>query len=83
MPQNMSFWSNWVDMVHSLQKISKQFRLVNLCIIGTCSASFATTFCSNKTVRNDPKHEFSVQWSGSGTFILKILEATSFGEFVR
>jgi hypothetical protein len=43
-PQNMSFGSNLVDRVHSLRKISKQLRLANLCIIGTCSASFATTF---------------------------------------
>jgi hypothetical protein len=27
--------------------------------------------CSNETVRNAPKHEFWVQWSGSGAFVAK------------
>jgi hypothetical protein len=26
---------------------------------------------SNEAVRNDPKHEFLVQWSGSGAFDVK------------
>jgi hypothetical protein len=34
-------------------------------------------------VRNAPKYEFSVEWSGSGAFISKNLEATSFSELVR
>jgi hypothetical protein len=44
MPQNISFGSNGVDEVRSLAKILKQLRLPNLCVNGTCSASFATTF---------------------------------------
>jgi hypothetical protein len=40
-------------------------------------------WCSNETVRNTPKHEFWVQWSGSGAFVLKNFEATSFSELVR
>jgi hypothetical protein len=28
--------------------------------------------CSNETVQNAPKHEFWVQWSGSGAFVAKI-----------
>jgi hypothetical protein len=39
--------------------------------------------CSNKTVQNAPKHEFSVQWSGSGAFVAKNSDATSFTELVR
>jgi hypothetical protein len=39
--------------------------------------------CNNETVRNAPKHEFWVQWSGSGAFIAKISDATSFSELVR
>jgi hypothetical protein len=27
--------------------------------------------CRNETVRNVPKHEFWVQWSGSGAFVAK------------
>jgi hypothetical protein len=34
-------------------------------------------------VRNTPKHEFWVQWSGSGAFVAKYVEATSFSELVR
>jgi hypothetical protein len=43
-PQNMSFGSNGVDWVHSLRKYATQLRLANLCVNGTCSASFATIF---------------------------------------
>jgi hypothetical protein len=38
---------------------------------------------SNETVRNAPNHEFCVQWSGSGAFIAKNANATSFSELVR
>jgi hypothetical protein len=31
-------------------------------------------------VRNAPKHEFWVQWSGSGAFVAKNANATSFSE---
>jgi lipoate synthase len=44
MPQNMSFGSNGVDQVRQLRKILKQLRLANLCVEGTCSANFASTF---------------------------------------
>jgi hypothetical protein len=39
--------------------------------------------CSNETVRNAPKHEFWVQWSGSGAFIAKFSDVTWFSELVR
>jgi hypothetical protein len=39
--------------------------------------------CSNETVRNIPKHEFWVQWSGSGAFVAKNSDTTSFSELVR
>jgi hypothetical protein len=39
--------------------------------------------CSNETVRNDPKLEFWVQWSGSGAFVAKKTIATSFSELVH
>jgi hypothetical protein len=38
---------------------------------------------SNETVRNAPKHEFWVQWSGSGAFVAKNSGSTSFSELVR
>jgi hypothetical protein len=34
-------------------------------------------------VRNAPKHEFRVQWSGSGVLVAKNSDATSFSELVR
>jgi hypothetical protein len=38
---------------------------------------------SNETVRDVLKHEFWVQWSGSGAFVAKISDATLFSELVR
>jgi hypothetical protein len=42
--QNISFLSNGLDRVRSLQKILTQFRLANLCVNGTSSAYFGPTF---------------------------------------
>jgi hypothetical protein len=39
--------------------------------------------CRNEMVRNAPKHEFWVQWRGSGAFVAKNFEAISFSELVR
>jgi hypothetical protein len=39
--------------------------------------------CSNETVQNAPKHEFLVQWSGSGAFVAKNSDTTLFSELVR
>jgi hypothetical protein len=39
--------------------------------------------CSNETLRNAPKHEFWVQWSGSGAFVAKNSDATLFSELAR
>jgi hypothetical protein len=39
--------------------------------------------CSNEMVRDVPKYEFWVQWSGSGAFVFKNLDTTSFSELVR
>jgi hypothetical protein len=39
--------------------------------------------CSNEMVRNDPKHEFWVQWNGSHAFVAKNSDATLFSELVR
>jgi hypothetical protein len=38
---------------------------------------------SNETVRNAPKYELLVKWSGSGAFIAKNSDATTFSEVVR
>jgi hypothetical protein len=34
-------------------------------------------------VRNAPKHEFWIQWSGLGAFVAKTSDATWFSELVR
>jgi hypothetical protein len=39
--------------------------------------------CSNETVRDIPKHEFWVQWTGLGAFVAKYSDATFFSEIVR
>jgi hypothetical protein len=39
--------------------------------------------CSYETVRNAPKHEYWVQWSGSGALVAKNFDATSFSDLVR
>jgi hypothetical protein len=39
--------------------------------------------CSKETARNALKHEFCVQWSGSGAFVVKNSDATLFSELVR
>jgi hypothetical protein len=38
--------------------------------------------CGNETVRNTPKYEFWVQWSGSGALVVKNFDATSFSEIL-
>jgi hypothetical protein len=63
------FGSNGVDQVRSLWKILTQIDLVNLCVI---FSKFCTDFCAvMKRFKMPPKHEFWVQWSGSGAFVAK------------
>ena len=77
----MSFVSNGVDWVRSLRKILTRLHGTNFC---TTSASFAPSFVRQPNVskctqiiRNTPKHESRVQWRGSGAFIAKNCDATS------
>jgi hypothetical protein len=79
----MSSGSNGVDQVRSLRKISMRLRLVNLCVNGSSSTSFASTFVQYEMARNALKHEFWVQWSGSGAFVAKDSNANLFSELVR
>ena len=76
--QNLSLGSYGLDRVCSLRKILTQLRATNFCINCTNSAHFAPRFmharngpkCS-QTLRNATKHEFGVQWGGSGAFLEK------------
>src|SRR6185437_4087971 len=85
--RNMSLGSNGVDRVRSLRKISMQLRGINFC---TSSALFATSFIRQpygpkctQMVRNAEKREFRVEWGGSGVFIAKNSDATSWHELLH
>jgi hypothetical protein len=39
--------------------------------------------CSNETVQNAPKHEFWIEWSGSGAFVAKNAYTASISELGR
>src|SRR6185312_7113104 len=87
MHQNMSLGSNGVEWVCSLRKIPTPLRGTNFC---TSSARFAPSFVSQpngpqctKIVLNAPKHEFRVQWDGSGAFVSKNCDATSWHELLH
>src|SRR6185312_8004247 len=87
MQQNMSLGSNGVDRVGSLQKILTRLRGTNFC---TSSAHFAPSFIwqqngpkCTQMVRNTPKHEFRVQWGGSGAFVAKNSNATSWHKLLH
>jgi len=84
--RNTSLGSNGVDWVHWLRKIATRLRGTNFC---TSSARFAPSFVSQpngpqctKIVRNAPEHEFRVQWDGSGAFVSKNFDATSYHELL-
>ena len=77
-----SLLSNGVDWVRLLQKIPMQLRGTNFC---TSSTRFAPSFVRQtngpkctQIVGNETKHEFRVQWGGSGAFVVKNSNATLF-----
>ena len=87
--QNMILWSNGVDRVRSLRKIPMRFRGTILCNISPVQP-FCTEFCVvpniakyNQTLRDAHKHEFRVQWGGSGSFVVKNSDAISWKELVH
>src|SRR6185436_665667 len=87
MHQNISLGSNGVDPVRSLRKIPTRLRGTNFC---TSSARFAPSFgrqpnspkCT-QIVQNATKHQFRVQWGGSGVFVVKNSDATSRHELLH
>ena len=83
----MSFGSSGVDWVRSLRKILTRLHGTNFC---TTSPRFAPSFVRqpNSTkctqiVQNTPKHKLRVQWGGSGAFIMKNSDATSWHELLH
>ena len=84
---NISLGYNGVDRVHSLWKIPMRLCGTNFC---TSSKRFAPSFVGQpngrkctQMVRNAPKHEFRVQWSGSSRFVAKNSDATSWHELLH
>jgi len=85
--QNISLGSNGVDRVHSLGKIPKRFRGTNF---GTSSARFPPSFVRQPNgpeythmVQNAPKHQLRVKWGGSGPFVAKNSNTTSWHELLH
>ena len=81
------FRVQWVDRVRSLRKIPTRLRGKNFC---TSSARFATSFVRQpngprcaEMVRNAPKCQFRIQWVGSGAFVAKNSDMTSWHELLH
>jgi hypothetical protein len=85
--KNVSLGSNVVDWVRLLRKIPMRLRGTKFC---TSSVRLAQSFVRQingpectQIVRNAPKHQFRVQWGGSGVFVAKISDATSWHEILH
>ena len=72
--------------MRSLQKIPMQLGGTNFCTSSTC---FAPSFVRQpnspgctQIVRHGPKCQFRVQWGGSGVFVAKNSDATSWHELL-
>ena len=85
--QNMRLGSNGVDRVRSSLKTLKRPRRTNFCTNSEC---FAPSFVRQpndpkctQMVRNDPKHVFRVQWGGSGAFVAKKSDTSSWHELLH
>ena len=79
------FWVQWGGWVRSLQKIMTRLHGTNFC---TTSARFAPSFVRppNECIQIEqytPKHEFRVQWGGSGAFATKNSDATSWHKLLH
>ena len=84
---NRQFRVQCGDWMCSLRKIPTRLRGTNFC---TSSACCAPSFVRQPNgpectliVRNAPKHEFWVQWGGSGAFVVKNSDTTSWHELLH
>src|SRR6185312_9825951 len=85
--QNVSLGSHGVDRVRSLRKNPTRLCGTHFC---TSSARFAPSFVwqpngpeCTQIVQNAPKHQFWVQWDGSGVFVAKNSDAMSWHELLH
>ena len=82
----MSLGPNGGNRVCLLLKLKTRLRGTNFC---TSSSHFALSFVRQllskciQIVQNTPKHEFRVQWSGSGAFVAKNSNATSWHKLLH
>jgi hypothetical protein len=88
--KKMSLGSNGVDQVRWLRKLTMRLRGTNFCINCTSLVCFATSFMQlrndpkcTQTLWNAPKHEFRVQWGGSGAFVGKNYNVASWHELLH
>jgi len=88
--QNTSLGSDGVDRVDLLQKILTRLCGTNFCINCNSSACFEPSIIKRQnspkctqTQRNATTHEYWVQWGGSGAFIAKNSEATSWHDLLQ
>ena len=88
--QNMSLGSDGVDRVDLLQKILMRLCVTNFCINCNSLACFQPSIIKQRngpkctqTLRNTTKHEFWVQWGGSGAIVAKNSDATSWHELLH
>jgi hypothetical protein len=76
-----------MDRVRSLRKFPTRLRGTNFC---TSSAHFAPSFVRHpngpkctQIVQNTQKHQFRVQWGGSGVFVAKNCDTISWHELLN
>ena len=87
MHQNVSLGSHGLDRVPSLRKNPTRLRGTNFC---TSLSRFAPSFVRQpngpectQIVGNAPKCQFRVKWGGSGAFVAKNSDATSWHELLH
>ena len=90
MHKNMSLGSNVVDQVCSLQIFPTRLRWPNFCNNCTKVRLFCIDFCAimkrsqmHPNTMKHTKHEFRVQWGGSGVFVAKTSHTTSRHELMH
>ena len=78
-----------VDQLYSLRKIRTRLRGMNFTLIAPVQPILHRVSCSNEMVPNARKHyknttkdEFRVQWGGSGAFVAKNYNVTSWDELL-
>jgi hypothetical protein len=72
----------WIGCIR-VEKLFRDFVLRTCALMAPFWPVLHRLSCSNEMVRNAPKHEFWVQWSGSAAFVVKNSDVTLFSELGR